>query len=31
MTLLPLLDLKFVTELAAGGCRNFKSAALAIS
>ena len=28
MTLVPLFDLKFLNELAAGWCRNFKSAAL---
>ena len=28
MILVPLFDLKFLTEVAAGGCRNFKSAAL---
>jgi len=29
MILVPLFDLKFVVEFAAGGCGNFKSAALA--
>ena len=28
MILVPLIDLKFLNEAAAGGCRNFKSAAL---
>jgi hypothetical protein len=28
MILVPLFDLKFLTEFAAGGVRNFKSAAL---
>src|SRR5262245_30607199 len=31
MILVPLFDLKFLSEFAADGCRNFKSAALAMA